>query len=324
MSTGSPVANVTSKRAFLLALSHREKTRALMAEADRSAADGVLDAERHAALRDFYTKHLHAAESRLNQLQDRERRKLSSLEHQLRATINNRARLVDRAVAGKVTAQKANTLNRQYEDEIGNLENAIDATQSLLNATHSAELGGLIDLPLEEYAAAPELPVSPVERWRSRRWAILFAGAFVAMLLLFLFFRQGPAGQRVEAQFTAIDTNTVGVTIVNTGAHEALLHVPWQEAALTADRAFGLQLHVKESGSEGFKLLPGSDECWKSNGLPILGVPQTLLPNIPANVTLDVNRLEQLVDRPEAVRIVLVSPGGRRISEDTFSLRPSA
>lgn len=307
-----------SKRAFLLALSHREKARALMAEADHAAANGTLDPERYAALRDFYTTHLQHAESRLAQLQDRERRKLSSLQHQLRATINDQARLVDRAVAGKITAEKANALNRQYQDEIANLENAIDATESLLNATHSSELGGVIDLPLEEYNTISHVPITPVERWRARRWALLFAGAFVTLLLIFLIIRQGPSGRSVNATFASISPTVVGVTVTNTGAHEGVLYVPWPEGGADADDAFGLQVYVQESGRDTFSLLPNSDECWKNNGLPILGSPLTLLPNIPTQVTLDLPRLHQLVDRPQAVKVVLITPSGRVLAEQSF------
>lgn len=291
-----------------------------MAEADRSAAEGTLDAERYAALRDFYTNHLQNAETRLAQLQDRERRKLASLEHQLRATINDRARLVDRAVAGKVTAEKANALNRQYQDEIANLENAIDATESLLNATHTSELGGVIDLPLEEYNAVEHQPISPVERWRAQRWAIVFAGAFVVLLLVFLVIRQGPTGRSLDAEFASINPSTVGITITNTGAHEGQLFAPWPEGGVDTDGAFGLQVYVQEFGRDHFSLLPNSDECWRHNGLPILGAPLTLLPNIPTHVTLDLPRLQQLVDRPQAVNVALVSPSGRILAEKHFDM----
>ena len=296
-----------------------------MAEAGQSVASGGLDPERHAALRDFYTKHLQDAESSLARLQDHERRKRSSLEHQLRATINDQVRLVDRAVAGKITAEKANILNRRYQGEIAALENAIDATESLLNATHSSELGGFVDLPLEEYNVAQQQPISPVERWRARRWAILFAGTFVALLLVFLVLRQGPVGRRVSATFTAIDSATIGVTVTYIGSQESELLVPWPErAAETSGGAYGLQLYVQEHGRDGFNLLPGSDECWKNNGLPILGTPLTLLPNIPTQITLDLPRVQQLVDRPEAIRIALRSPNGRILAEDEFVVSQTA
>lgn len=315
------MVSIPAKRAFLLTLSHREKARALMAEADQALAGATLDSDRYAALRDFYTRHFQDAESHLARLQDHERRKLASLEHQLRATINEQARLLDRAVEGKVSAEKANALNRQFQGDIANLENAIDATESLLNATHSSELGGFVDLPIEEYDLATNLPISPIERWRARRWAILSAGTFVALLLVFLVLRQTPAGRGVSAAFAEHSPTTIGVTITNTGSQPADLFVPWPEGDVkTQGAAYGLQVHVREQGRDAFSLLPASDECWKSNGLPILGAPITLLPNIPAQVTLDIPRLERLVTRPEAIKITLVSPRGRVLDYREFDV----
>ncbi len=314
------MASLPSKRAFLLALSHREKARGLIAEADQAAASGVIQPERHATLRDFYAKHLADAESRIARLQDRERRKLGSLEHQLRATINDQARLVDRAVAGKVTPEKANSLNRQYQAEIVKLESAIEAAESLLNATQSAELGGFVDLPLEDYDAAQQQAFTPVERWRARRWAIFFAGVFVALLLMFLILRQGPSARDLKADFQQVDPATVTIVVTNSGSQQAELYVPAPEGgAAAADGAgFGLQVFVREQGRDSFSLLPASDECWANNGLPILGAPLTLIPNIPVQVTLDLSRLPQLVNQPDAAKVALVSPRGAVMQAEEF------
>jgi hypothetical protein len=315
------VASLPVKRAFILALSHREKARGLVAEAEQAAAAGALDPERHAALRDFYAKHLGDAEARLARLQDRERRKLGSLEHQLRATINDQARLVDRAVAGKVTPEKANALNRQYQQEIAGLESAIEATESLLNATHSQDLGGFVDLPLEEYIFAQQHAFTPVERWRARRWAIFFAAVFVTLLLVFLILRQGPTGRNVDAVFTQTEPDIITITVTNTGSQSAELLVPVPEGG--AD-GFGLQVLVREQGRDTFSLLPASDECWKNNGLPILGAPLTLIPNIPVQVTLDLSRLQLLVNQPDAAEVALVSPRGATIAKDEFPVQQPA
>jgi hypothetical protein len=316
------VDNDTGRRAFVLALSHREKARAMMAEAEQAQAAGRLDAARYTALRDFYAKHLQDAESHLARLQEQERRRLDSLEHQLRATINEQARLVDRAMAGEVAPAKANELNRGFQHEIAALEGRIEASRQVLSATHAADLGPFVDRPLDDYAA-PASQIAPLlDRWQSRRWAIVASALFVLGLLLFLVLRRGPTGADLEAAFSHLDPATISVTVTNSSSRPAALYVPWPETGpLEAPGmpAFGLRLHVIENGHDTFKLLPATDACWKSHGYLITN-PIYLNPNIPAQVTLDLECIQHLVTRPTAVELTLTTARTGTLAQETFEI----
>ena len=77
-----------SRYRFRLALSLLEQVRGLIAESERALAAGTIDRERYDSVVEYYAGHLQRAKDNHNAAREAERRKLTSLEHELRATLN--------------------------------------------------------------------------------------------------------------------------------------------------------------------------------------------------------------------------------------------
>jgi hypothetical protein len=168
---------------FRLALSHREKVRALTAHCDRDLADGTIDQARCDALRGFYTGQAALAEAAVARLRDKQRKAVADLERQLMELQMDQARLARSVAEKKRTPEQANEANRELMHRAQAINGEIAERRGLIDATATEDLGGFIDLPLDRYTRQSGPPTPPLP---TADRILAFTIPFVACASVFL------------------------------------------------------------------------------------------------------------------------------------------
>jgi hypothetical protein len=153
----------------------------------------------------------------------------------------------------------------------------------------------------------------------------LFVGAAVALVVVGLAIGvvgllPGVAG--VDATISHAD-GAVDITVKNDGADAIQLFVPWPDGTGKsvpdeAERrsAYGLRLHVREKGSDAFRLLPVSEGSWRYEGSIVFGYgPIVIHPGLDATVQLDMAQLAETGIDATAVRVAVTAAGGSNVRE---------
>lgn len=136
---------------FRLALSHREKARALRDQADRARDEGAVDEAHYAAVNRLYSEQQALAESAVARLRGEQRGRIEDLEAQIRELELDQARLLRRAAAREIKPERANEGNQRLARRAQELNDEIAERRRLIEADSPEAVGGFLDLPLNEY-----------------------------------------------------------------------------------------------------------------------------------------------------------------------------
>lgn len=175
------------QQALRVALSHCQKLRLVTAECDRARAAGDLSEAQHRTLVSNYHEQIHLAEASVAKVRTeikREIARLGSAEKKVRA---RQHRLVQKAGRGRVSAKRANELNRKLLERADEFDAAIAEYQALAAARKADDVGGFVDLPLDSYRTktpAVTPAVSP-----AARWVALIAMVLTAVMVFLPWFR---------------------------------------------------------------------------------------------------------------------------------------
>ncbi|MCP4643752.1 MAG: hypothetical protein GY851_25125 [bacterium] len=134
-----------------LALSHRRKARSLAAQCERAYAAGSLPETRHKTLHHLYSEQLALAESTVARIREEQRAQVGDLDRRLRRLQLEQAQLSRQLMTGGLPPRRANIQNRRLVGAAHDIEAVIENRRRILAADDPDDLGGFIDLPLEEY-----------------------------------------------------------------------------------------------------------------------------------------------------------------------------
>jgi hypothetical protein len=170
------------ERALRIAFSYREKTIAAREAATRRHKDGQLSVEDHNARQEALAIHQARADARIAALQADARTLRESLAEERERVESRQRRLSQLAMNGRITPRRANALSRRLQPQLREARAREQAAVRAADATSSADLGGLVDMPLESYVGAVRrsaLAVSGFDRITPRLLPIVLAASVV-------------------------------------------------------------------------------------------------------------------------------------------------
>lgn len=143
--------NTDPSRALQLAFSQMEKAKALNDECARARQAGRIDERRYKTLQEFYLRHIQRAQEKVNFLRQEHRQRADALRKELQDTARRHAELDRKVNAGELDAARARRVNQELVERIAELRERFLAEDRLANVQSAAEVGGVLDLPLESY-----------------------------------------------------------------------------------------------------------------------------------------------------------------------------
>ena len=312
-------------------LTHRDRLRCALSYAERAR----LAALPHSA--DESTPHTRQAEVLLAEIRQDLFSVRQALSIQLQADLREQAGLSERLVKRKVTPDKANESNRLIAVRLERHRAHMAQLDVLLAAKTSAEAGGFVDLTLDRYAqilvkpqsvsVAPSPETGPVKanriQWKPTRkgfiiWMILMAVALVGSLAYLGVFRWS-AAISLEAARDPTQSNVVHIVCINRTRQPLTVCVPYL-ADVGERGGYGLRIEVREQDSSPFRAVANPVECWRYLNRPLQeNASLTIAPGLPLALALDLNALQAPGLRPNALRIIVVTPSGRNIAAREIS-----
>ncbi len=323
---------------YRLALSYAEKVLREKEKWARIVESQTVKVTRFDTVAASYRDHERTSLTLKKNLLKPHQKQLPDLQSTLRKKHLQQKRLVEEVSRGKVKAQKANEQNRELAAEMVVLQKAIHVSQAIVNAQSADDLGGLIELPIDEYAIRIDPDHAKRKKERSlNRNAIdsktLVKGAAALLGIVFLWMGWSYYDSLGKGRFSAVTTQgrdqAIEISCKNTGDKRIKVYAPWPSAITTAPsrekfprRSFGIQLYVKEKGKDGFRLLPASPGCWYQGRDPMTeGSPVNIPGGRIRRIRFEPDRLNELGIEAAAVRIVITRHGGQRKLEYETNLK---
>jgi len=237
----------------------------------------------------------------------------------LRRALADQDRLAKRAAAGAIQPQEANETNRRLAARVQGLRGEVAELSALAAAQTSAQAGGFVDVPLDEYAGSradgrPKIDLKPTPLGLCL-WVVVLAAAIAGVLAYRGFIRLGPP-VRIEA---ALDQNgVVRVVCRNRTPFAAAVHVAWPEggseqAETNEDtRRYGIVCRIRERGAKEERVVVPPLDAWVHGAMP-LRAPEaiTLGPGMSVELLLDTSAFLRVGAAPESLRLALTDANGR-------------
>lgn len=177
-----------------LALSHREKANALLAETEAAFSRGLVDQTQLNAQRERYLHEQIAANTEIARYRKLAEAHGETLRAELRACRHEQAHLPDRVSAGKLLPEQANDRNRVLAQRIEMLREELRNIETAVTAESPKDLGGFVDLPFDGYqqqilsltSAAPKGTGGDAQLG-PKRWELIAAIAVAAVCSISIF-----------------------------------------------------------------------------------------------------------------------------------------
>ena len=322
------------------ALSYREKVEGASRDARAALEARGMAPEEHDARRNALHAHLDRAEAATAAARQAIRDRIEQLAASLQAALARKGPLAREVAEGRLAAEEANRAGRALAAQVADLR----ATIRELNAAHAAQtsddVGGFVDVPMDEYsrpdrpprgrpartptAGAPAASTSTSRTWSDSPWLLVAAVAIGLAISTVVIWPMLPLGGGVafEAALTADAPHAIAMTCRNQRVAPVALHVPWvdgrpgaPDGGAIAGAQYGLLVQVRETAAAPWRLLPNSEGCWLSAGRDLTyGQPVSIAPGGAFQFSLPLARLRRHVAAPEAVRLALTNGAGRRLA----------
>jgi len=317
---------------FRLVLSYVEKVRREKEKWGRIVDAQPVKVTRFDTVAASYREHERTAASLHKDLLKPHQKQLPDLQSALRKKHLQQKHLVAQVSQGKIKPQKANELSRDLAAEMVEMQKAIHVSQAIVNAQSADDLGGLIDLPIDEYATR----IDPNYRQRDRDVSMgkisisaRALGQTSALLLTLVLLWMGWSYYTSlgKARFSVEPpqgrSQTLEIACKNKGDKRIKVFAPWPGGITMASdrekfprRSFGIQLYIKEKGKDAYRLLPDSPGCWYQGGNPIAEGASVSIPgNRVRKIRFEPEGLQDLGIEASALRLIVTRHGGRRMLE---------
>ena len=308
---------------FRLALSYLQRVEEEIASWVDVRARQKIDLSRYDNIRAVYAEHQKNAQLTVDAFRARAKEDLGPLKEQLRVTKREQRKLLEQAAAGGVSAVEANERNRAHTQAIADIEVQIAHTQMILDAQSADDIGGIIDLPIEEYEkkVTPPAPTS-ARTARSSSDSLPTAITTIAAAIVlggiaaYLYLNFGrTARASFEVEVDATNPAIIRIVCRNDGNRPLAWYVPWPEGNSRIARAdatsVGILLYAMERESDTPRLVPNSAGCWDFRGAPLIDSgPLNVRPGLAVKATLDLALLRELGVDAAVVRLVFTHRGG--------------
>lgn len=318
MSTSS----IDATQRLRLILSYLEAACAQLEQADDDYAEHRIDGPAYKRVRVTGLDHERRASRLLDHARQEDDRQVAGLGHRIRRIEAQQEKLTQRAASGASDPSKINAQSRQNAHEIEELRQKIAECVTRNEATHAADVGGFIAIPLEEYAArigGPSIKFNPIVS-RSAYPIALILLTTMAIALSYWAASSSNGGITFETRRGDYDISTeVEVVCFNDSNNEITLYAPWPEGMAPPQREqgahdYGIELRIWERGANGLQVYPESSPCWSRNGVPLRDAdPIRIAPTLSATITLDLDCIEDSGLSLEEIELVFSRAGGRRL-----------
>lgn len=282
-----------------LLLSWREKASRLLRETRQPIAPA----------RGHYRAHIRQAEYYLIRTVDEQHGLVDKLGAELHAALGEIGRIEQRASSGRIREEDAAMAKSEVERRVERLRDEVTFYNQLLRAKRSHEIGGFIDLPIDQYA--PRLGILPVVRsrvgWQTRHYVGIAVLALVAALASYTYYQQAAAPSLAcEGTYRATPLETLILTLRNDGNLPLRMRVPWPTPvpAGLEPADCGLKVYARLGSRDSYQLVPTSSTDWRRLGAPMTGVEfVSVPPGVEESVELDVHSLRTRLGDIAAMRI---------------------
>lgn len=309
------VARLEPQDRLRLAFSYAEKASRLLRDLNAGVSVATLAPKEAKDLRRSYARHLKSSSA----LIARERAFLggavNSLEKKKARLEHRRERLEARAASGRLAAEHANEEARRVRALSQTVNDELTEARECISAASSRDLGGMVDLPLDEYRSSLGLRGSVVPLSSPLYGiAVYLFGALAILGLMLLLRDHGPQTWGVEFRGTATAGGGFTVTCTNNERKPLILYLPWPESREeTGDPggAYGVDVYVREDDEGPLRLAPPLEEAWSVNGLPVMVMaPLVIDPGLTAEMTFVPRALENFGLRITSWKIVFSKMDG--------------
>jgi hypothetical protein len=304
--------------ALRLAHSWREKAVQLLTFNKRSLESGSIERKKFLQLQKLYEAQARAADLRLRQLLAEGTRAIDEAGRRLQDSLARQRALQTLVAAQEIEPARANDQHQEIEQVIHLSRLEITRYNALLSAPGSVALGGFVDRPIEGYGAV----ATPAKAGRTGRFSSVDRITMVVALLIILAAAGYLSYTRVfkdKITFSATAgfqaTAPVMLTCQNDGLQTLLLAVPWDDQLRAGgDADYGVDVLVRTSGGEPFRLYTDSQDLWSQLGEPTTpGDPVALESGLTAQFEFSRVRLKKLEPTLTQMRIRCTTPDGTRL-----------
>ncbi len=234
----------------------------------------------------------------------------------LQAALRKQAELVKGSDSGEVSARKANQLLQRLNDEVGRHRAQITLYNRLLSAKTPEDLGGFIDLPLDQYGGVlvtPKRALLPRYNRRDKRQMAVLAAIAVLAVITVLFWNRSQAEVQFGAMAPHFPNGKIRLRCLNNTPKDIFLHAPWINAA-EKERPYedyGVEVLVRMESKSEYRLVP-SEGFWTYNGISTRAIePVRVAPGLSSEVELNLKSLFEQDPSINTVRLVCTRGDGR-------------
>lgn len=310
---------------FRLALSYLERVEGEAAHWTKLRADNQLARTKYDEVRARYDQHLSRARRAVDGMRRDAKQHIPTVESIVQAAQREQRRLIKQAARGGADPRKLNEKNRAVTSRLAEASETLAELQRIVDARSTGELGGGVDLPLDEYPIRLDLlPAPPPLRFQrlTPLQSNLIAGTVMLTLVLGaiggIYLARAAPDAHFEISVEDVSGGYVEVRCENAGNRPLYLYVPWPGGRSTPlpgvssdSNSWGILLHVRIEGETTFRLLEDADELWKIRGIFIrTGEPVKIEGAGRARLFLDLQKLRATGLGVESVLIECTKAGG--------------
>lgn len=213
--------------------------------------------------------------------------------------------------------------NLVIEEKLEQLRHEITQYNWLLKAKSSADLGGMVEFPLEHYPVELGMERAPGQFQLERDdFITLAASALIIVVSCLAITWYNLWRQDVAFTVERADAAHVAVHFSNSSNFATQLYGPWPQSDVGLDgQSFGVKVFCRAVGASDFQDATSLRDAWSYQGQPISPLkPIQVEAGLSVAILLDLENLETLYGAPlEEIRIT----GGNRRNREQFEFHES-
>jgi len=320
---------------FRLALSYLERIEGELAHWTKLRADNLLARTKYDEVRARYDQHVGRAKRLVSDMRHDAKRDVYVAESLVDGAKASQKKLIKLAARGGQDPAKLNERSRAASAKLAQTQSQLEEIRAILEAKTTGDLGGGIDLPLEEYPRRLDLLPPPPRLTRSRlselQSNLLSAVVMLALVLgtvgAIYFWRSAPrATFRIEPDQGS--GGFIEVNCTNTGNRPLFLYAPWPNAnseplpgVSERSNSWGITLKLQLEGESDFRVYEDADGLWKMRGTYVEGgEPVSVRGGSTARLFLDLDKLRATGLNPSSIVIECTEAGGSVLARSEIDL----
>jgi len=254
----------------------------------------------------------------LEQFRRQGQQRLQFLASALKAALRKQADCLKEAEAGGISERKAQQRLQRLTEEINHHRAQITLYNRLLSAKSPEDLGGFINLPMDQYSrelTRSKKPAFTKLNRRDKRQAAAFLVLALLAVLAVAYWSRAHGEVRFGAAAPHFPNGKIHLRCQNNTSSEIFFHAPWGQSAeqqrFRAD--YGVEVLARSPGQNEYRLVPSGD-AWLYNSLPANPLePIRVAPGLSIDGELDLRPIFQQVPGADALRLICTQGNGRSV-----------